>query len=179
MPSLGSRAKLKVMAAEEQKNVHDEGAGSEVLSDGDVFTDEAHEENLKSDMKQSGLGIDQELSEYDLFAGDEDFYNLLAESSREKSVERSTGKRQWRQRLEQYKYQRFTNLQKILAVSIIAVISMLLFVLLKSPSGSVAGSATIHFRAVCFRFRTANTGTNSKIGTNAFTDTAAFLTCCP
>jgi tetratricopeptide (TPR) repeat protein len=131
------------MAAEEQKIVHDEGIASEAFSDGDVFTDEVREEDLKSDMKQSGLGIDQELSEYDLFAGDEDFYNLLAESSYEKSVERSAGKRRWLQRLEQYKYQRFSNLQKILAVSILAVISILLFVLLKSPSGSVAGSASI------------------------------------
>jgi len=45
--------------------------------------------------------------------------------------------------LNHYKYQRFTTLQKILAVSIIAIVSMLLYVLLKSPSGLVAGSASI------------------------------------
>ena len=133
---------MEAMAAEEQKDVLDEGITSEKLSDGEVFADEAHEGNLKPDKDKSGLGIHQELSEYELFAGDEDFYNLLAESSRETPVKRSAGERQWLQRLNQYKYQRFSNLQKILAVSIIAVISMLLYVLFKSPSESVAGSAS-------------------------------------
>jgi len=136
------RAKLEAMAAEEQKNVLDEGITSEVLSDGEIFADEAHEGGLKADIEQSGLGIQEELSEYELFAGDEDFYNLLAESSRERPVEQPAGERQWLQRLNQYKYQRFSTLQKILAVSIIAVVSMLLYVLLKSPSGLVAGSAS-------------------------------------
>jgi len=155
------RAKLKAMAAEEQKDVFDEDSTSEVQSDGEIFADDAREGSLKADIEQSDLGIHEELSEYELFAGDEDFYNLLAESSeqtqveREIPVERETpvereipaelplGERQWLQRLNQYKYRRFSNLQKILAVSIIAVVSMLLYVLLKSPSGLVAGSASI------------------------------------
>jgi len=143
------RAKLKAMAAEEQKDVRDEGSTSEVRSDGEIFADEAHEETPVADMEQSDLGIQEELSEYELFAGDEDFYNILAESSDKTPVDRETpvpqpvGERQWLQRLNQYKYRRFSNLQKILAVSIIAVVSMLLYVLLKSPSGLVAGSASI------------------------------------
>ena len=89
------------MAAEEQKDVQDEGISPEVPSDGEVFTDETPGQDLKSDMEQPDLGIHQstgrltaELSEYDLFAGDEDFYNLLAESSQEKPVERPAGDRQ-------------------------------------------------------------------------------------
>ncbi|MGB2866182.1 MAG: tetratricopeptide repeat protein [Sedimentisphaerales bacterium] len=131
------------MAAEEQKKVLDEDNTSEVQSDGEIFTDNAHEGSLKSDIDQSGLGIHEELSEYELFAGDEDFYNLLAESSRETPVEQSAGERQAPQGLNKYKYKRISTLQKILAVSIIAVISMLLYVLLKSPSGLVAGSASM------------------------------------
>jgi tetratricopeptide (TPR) repeat protein len=128
------------MAAEEQKNVFNEDITSEVQSDGEIFTDKAHKGSLKADIDQSGLGIHEELSEYELFAGDEDFYNLLAESSRKTPVEQSAGKRQAPKGLNQYK--RFSSLQKILAVSIIAVISILLYFLFKSPSGSVAGSAS-------------------------------------
>jgi len=143
------------MAVEEEKYFLDEDNTSEVQSDGEVFADDAHEGSLKADIEQSDLGIGEELSEYELFAGDEDFYNLLAESSeqapvdretrvdKEKRVEQPVGEHQWLQRLNQYKYRRFSNLQKILAVSIIAVVSMLLYVLLKSPSGLVAGSASI------------------------------------
>ena len=140
---------MKAMAAEEQKDVLDEGSTSEVQSDGEIFTDEAHEETPGADIEQSDLGIQEELSEYELFAGDEDFYNILAESSgqtpvdRETPVEQPAGERQWSQRFNHYKYQRFSTLQKILAVSILAVVSMLLYVLLKSPSGLVAGSASI------------------------------------
>jgi tetratricopeptide (TPR) repeat protein len=138
------------MAAEEQKDVQDEGISSEVPSDGEVFSDEAPGQELKSDIEQSDLGIHQstghltaELSEYDLFAGDEDFYNLLEESSQEQTVEQPAGEPRIPQGLNPYKLRRFSNLQKILAVSILAVVSMLLYVLFKSPSGSVAGSASI------------------------------------
>src|SRR4030066_196957 len=63
------RAKLETMAAEEQKNVLDEDSTSEVQSDGEIFTDDAHEETPEADIEQSGLGIREELSEYELFAG--------------------------------------------------------------------------------------------------------------
>jgi tetratricopeptide (TPR) repeat protein len=101
------------MAAEEQKNVPDEGITPE------------------------------ELSEHELFAGDEDFYSLLAESSREKPDAQSVNEHRRPKGLKLYKYQRFSTLQKILAVSIIAVISVLLYVLFKSPPGTVAGSTSI------------------------------------
>jgi len=137
------RVKLKTMAAEEQKNVPDEDNTSEVRSDGEIFTDETHEETPDADIDQSDLGIREELSDYELFAGDEDFYNLLAESSRETPIQQPVGERPEPQKFNQYRFQRFSTLQKILAVSIIAVISMLLYVLLKSPSGLVAGSVSM------------------------------------
>lgn len=138
-----AQGEVKAMAAEEQKNVQGEDNTPEVLSEDDVFTDNAPAEGIKSETEQSSLGIHPELSEYDLFAGDEDFYRLLEESSRKKSFRRAAGEHLWRQGLIQDKYQRLSNLQKILAVSILAVVSLLLYVLFKSPSGSVAGSASI------------------------------------
>jgi len=101
------------MAAEEQKNVPDENIVSE------------------------------ELSEYELFVGDEDFYKLLAESSRQPQLERNFDKFQVEQKLNRDKPGRFSSLKKILAVGIIAVVSMLLYVMFKSPTGSIAGSSSI------------------------------------
>jgi tetratricopeptide (TPR) repeat protein len=113
----------------------------------------------QADAGQSDFGFSQELSEYELFAGDEDFYRLLEESSSQttdemdpvsapprvqingKTVARQyIGQSRIVQQLKQYKYKRFSTLQKVLAVSIIIVVSMLLYVLFKSPSESVAGS---------------------------------------
>ena len=82
--------KLEAMAAEEQKNVLDEDSTSEGLSDGELFKDDAHDGKPRADIDQSDLAIHQELSEYDLFAGDEDFYNLLAESSPRRQLSNPT-----------------------------------------------------------------------------------------
>mgnify|MGYP001578208042 CR=1 FL=1 len=89
------------------------------------------------------LGFNRELSEHELFAGDEDFYKLLAESSRQTQIERNFDELRHEQKLNRNKCRRFSSLQKILAVGIIAVTSILLYVLFKSPSGTVAGSASI------------------------------------
>jgi tetratricopeptide (TPR) repeat protein len=135
---------LEAMASEEQKNVPDE------------------------DITAQGL------SEYELFAGDEDFYRLLAESSQETSVQsdpvpqgphfaerlrngspqteeraavrQRVGPNRAAQELSEGKYKRFSTLQKVLAVSILIVVSMLIYVLFKSPSESVAGSAAYEAR---------------------------------
>ena len=131
---------MEAMAAEEQKNVLDEDSTSEVLSDGELFKDDAHDGKPRVDIDQPDLAIHQELSEYDLFAGDEDFYNLLAESSRETAAKQSVAAPQPPQVLARQK--RFSSLQKVLVVSILAILSMLLYVLLKSPVGIIAGSTT-------------------------------------
>jgi tetratricopeptide (TPR) repeat protein len=147
---------LEAMAAEEQKNVPDEDITSEALLIDDVFADKAKLGNLErdpilqknskngvqADDEESDLGFNEELSEYELFAGDEDFYKLLAESSRQTQIERDFDELKTEQKLNQGKYKRFSNLQKILAFSIIVVVSMLLYVLFKSPSGSIAGSVS-------------------------------------
>jgi len=101
------------MAAEEQKNVPDEDFISEALS------------------------------EYGILPGEEDFYNLLEESSGDKPAKKSVGKSRLLKGSNPYKYQRFSNLQKILAVSIFVVISILLYVLFKSPPDTFAGSSSI------------------------------------
>lgn len=131
------------MTAEEQKNVNDEGIAHKVPSDAEVSADKSREKDLKSDIEQPTLGSNQGLTEYDLFAGDEDFYSLLEESSNEKPVGESTSEGQLQQKFSRYRYQRFSNLQKILAFSIISVVSVLLYVLFKSPSGFVAGTTSI------------------------------------
>jgi tetratricopeptide (TPR) repeat protein len=136
------RAKFVAMATEEQKKVPDNDT-SEMQPEGEIFTNEAHDRHSDADIEQTHLGIHEELSEYELFAGDEDFYNLLAESSRQTPIEDNFGRRQATQEFNQYKYKRFSSLQKILAVSIIAIISVLLYVLFKSPPGSVVGSTSI------------------------------------
>jgi hypothetical protein len=141
--SSGLRAKLKAMAAEEQKNVleHSPEAGAQenttdVPSDGELFTDETHEPESRTDLDLSTLGAIKQLSEQEVFAGDEDFYKLLADSARDTAAQPDTGR--FQQDLSQHK--RFSSLQKILAVSIVAVVSMLLYVLLKSSSGLVSSS---------------------------------------
>ena len=131
---------MDAMAAEEQKNVRDEDRTSEVLSDGELFIDDAHDGKPKDDIEQSDLAIHEELSEYDLFAGDDDFYDLLAESSRETAPKQSVAAGQTPQVMVRQK--RFSPLQKVLVVSILAVVSMLLYVLIKSPAGIIAGSTT-------------------------------------
>jgi len=145
---------LEAMAEEEQKNVLDEDITSEAHSTSGVFAHEAQLGNLKwnpqkdgkmgtrADVDESDLGFNEELSEYELFAGDEDFYKLLAESSRQTQVERDFNELRAEHKLNWSKYKRFSYLQKILIISIFAVVSVLLYVLFKSPSGSVDGSAS-------------------------------------
>ncbi|MHC4750984.1 MAG: hypothetical protein ACYTFW_14060, partial [Planctomycetota bacterium] len=136
----GLRAKLKTMAAEEQKNVleHSPEAGaqenpSEVLSDGELVTDKTNEGDTPADLDLSAFEAHEQLSEHEVFAGDEDFYELLADSARDDALQTVT--RQLEQDSDRHK--RFSSLQKILAVSIVAVVSMLLYVFLKYPSGVV------------------------------------------
>ena len=95
-------AKEQQIIAEDQQNVV-EGDTSEAPSDDELFAGQAHDE----------------ISEQDVFAGDEDFYELLADSARQP------------QGLISHK--RFSSLQKILIVSIVVVSAILVFSLLKSP----------------------------------------------
>jgi len=124
------------MAEEEQKNVLEEN-NSEVLSDGEIFTDKAQNGNLKEDLDLSTWGTHEQLTEHELFAGEEDFYKLLADSARDTTTHSILGNttQSITSRFRQYYnlHKRFSTLQKVIAVGIIAVVAMLLYGLLRSP----------------------------------------------
>jgi len=108
------RAKLEAMATENQQIVVGED-GSEVPSDSELFAGEVHEE----------------LSARDLFAGDEDFYKLLADSTQATATQQPPGVSQ--PSVVPIQHKRFSTLQKVLVISIVAIVAMLLYALLISP----------------------------------------------
>jgi tetratricopeptide (TPR) repeat protein len=120
-------AKSWTMAKEEQKDVLEESA-SELLTDQELFAGEVH----------------MELSERDVFAGDEDFYKLLTDSTKPKinqsvtdskstiGKHSSSTKSIWPRNL--------SFLQKVLVVCIFLFTSMLIFGLLKPRIGPAINS---------------------------------------
>jgi len=100
------------MATEEQKNVLQQNA-SGVPSDSELFTGEVH----------------KELSEREVFVGDEDFYSLLADSTPAAAAQQPAGATQTPLRPIQHK--RFSSLQKVLITAIIVIGAILLYVLLE------------------------------------------------
>jgi tetratricopeptide (TPR) repeat protein len=131
------RAKLKAMATEEQKSALDESS-SESQSDRELFSGEAHDGGPK--IGSSALGIHEQLSEHDIFSGDEDFYKLLADSTQDTAAKLPVGTRQ--SSPGPIRRKRFSPLQKALAASIVAIGSMLMYQLLKSALGPVASSTS-------------------------------------
>ncbi len=130
------RAKLKTMAAEEQKDVLEEAA-CELQSESEVFTGETLEDDPKDDL--FALGIPERLSEHEVFTGDEDFYKLLADSTRDIADQQPGGIHQ--SALRWIRHERISSLQKVLAISIAAVVLILLYVSLKSHLGPTADSS--------------------------------------
>lgn len=130
------RAKLENMATEEQKDNLEENT-SEVPSDHELFAGEVHEE----------------LSEREAFAGDEDSYKRPATRTSQRSAASQSsnstpdatagqpaGASQPPLVPIRYKYY-FSNFQKVLLVSIVAIVAILLYVLLKSLPEPAAGLA--------------------------------------
>ena len=103
---------MEAMAAEEQKNVLQQST-SDVPSDSELFTGE----------------VRRELSERDVFVGDEDFYSILADSAQAAAVQQPAGAAQTPLRPIQHK--RFSSLQKVLISAIIVIGSILLYELLE------------------------------------------------
>jgi tetratricopeptide (TPR) repeat protein len=99
------------MTKEEQQNVILDS--SEVPSDPELFMGE----------------VRKELSERDMFVGDEDFYTLLADTASAATVKKPIHKEQSSQKVVPYK--RFAILQKVLVAGIIAIEVVLLYLLLK------------------------------------------------
>ena len=111
---------MEDMATEEQKDNLEENT-SEVPLDRELFAGEVHEE----------------LSEREAFAGDEDFYKRLADSAQDATAGQPDGASQPPLVPIRYKYY-FSNLQKVLVVSIVAIAAILLYALTKSPSQPAA-----------------------------------------
>ena len=126
----------KAMEREEEKSVRQENT-SEVLSDRELFADVAQEGDLKVDL--SAFGTHEELSEHEAFAGDEDFYALLTDPAPSTAAQQPAGIHSLPQGSTRRK--RFSSVQKVLAVSIAAIASMLIYVSLKSSTGSATGLA--------------------------------------
>ncbi len=100
------------MATEEQKNVLQQDT-SEVPSDSELFTGE----------------VRRELSERDVFVGDEDFYKLLADSTPADAVQSVTSQAGARTRAQRstrgsIRHKPFSTLQKLLVTGIIAIEAM-------------------------------------------------------
>jgi len=104
------------MAARKNKQAIIEERTSEVLSNRDLFADQSP----------------AQLSEQDVFAGDQDFYKLLTDSAQKSSSRQDVDTKPDRFTLIQVK--RFLTLQKILVGSIIVISVALLYTLLKTPS---------------------------------------------
>jgi len=118
------------MATEEQKNIPEENT-SEVPSDSELFAGEVHEE----------------LSERNVFAGDEDFHKSAsggADSTQDAAAAEPVATAQPADISEpplvpiRHKYH-FSNLQKTLLVGIVAIAAILLYALLKSLPESATG----------------------------------------
>lgn len=131
------RANLEAMAQERQKGVREENT-SETLSDRELFADEVHEPEPKLDL--SAFVDRQQLSEYEAFAGDEDFYRLLADSTQDTTVQQPGGTHNLLSRAVTW-HRRLSTLQKVLAISIVAIALILVCVSLRRPSEPAAGPA--------------------------------------
>ena len=109
------RAKLQDMAATKNKHAILEENSPETLSDREL-SGQAHEG----------------LSEREVFAGNEDFYKLLVGSSQAASTQQPADTNQlWHTVI---RGGRFSTLQKIIAASIVAIVTILLYALVRTPS---------------------------------------------
>ncbi len=123
-------ADLEHMAKEEQKNVLQQST-SEVPSDSELFAGE----------------VRRELSERDVFVGDEDFYKLLEDSTQAATVQQTADASQIP--LQSIQHKRFSTLQKVLISAIIIVGAILLYAVLEPllrPLDKIPTSIVQHAR---------------------------------
>jgi TolA-binding protein len=113
------------MATEEQKNVFDED-GAESQAAGSMFPDEPAPPG-----DSLALATHEQLSAHDVFVGDEDFYKLLEDSAADLAANPAVARRQPAKTVIRRK--RLSSIQKVLVVSIVAVASMLVYVLVEYP----------------------------------------------
>jgi len=90
------------------------------------------------------LAAHEQLSAHDVFVGDEDFYKLLQDSAEDSPADAAVTRGQSEKGVIRRK--RFSSVQRILALSIVAVASMLVYVLVKYPSGRLVSPASTAVR---------------------------------
>ena len=127
-----------IMAQENPKDEREE-ITSEVQSEQKSSSDEIQEEKPDKDLDLFLEETNKELSEHDLFTGDEDFYKLLADSQ-VNDAKRLTSNIHPLNKL--YRKKSFSVLQKVIIIGIIATTSMLLYVLLGLKTGPIQGPRT-------------------------------------
>ena len=126
------------MATQEQKNVFDENIAESQSADS-IFVDQP-----ASPPDFLALAAHEQLSAHDVFVGDEDFYKLLQDSAEDSPADAAVTRGQSEKGVIRRK--RFSSVQRILALSIVAVASMLVYVLVKYPSGRLVSPASTAVR---------------------------------
>jgi len=109
------------MATENEKNALDESS-SDLQSDSELFADAAPGENLE--VNSWDADSPRQLSQRDVFVGDEDFYKLLDESSRQKPATRPVVIKPSQE--GPGSYERLSPLQKALTAGIVIAILIIL-----------------------------------------------------
>jgi tetratricopeptide (TPR) repeat protein len=128
------RDKLKLMAAEDKKDIQQEAvdkaqaAGEMSARDAASFVDSA------------GLSAPEELSAHDVFVGDEDFYKLLAESLETSAASSSVASGESTKSVSLRG--RFSVVQKALAIGMIGIGLLLVYLLMNYPSSRTSGPAS-------------------------------------
>lgn len=115
------------MAAEDKQDVSEGGVARSQV-DGELFAGDA-----APSLDSSGRAAWEELSAHDLFVGDEDFYKLLEEPSKASAASLFVAHDESTKTIT--RQGRFSVVQKVLAISIIAVASLLVYLLVNYPSG--------------------------------------------
>ena len=120
--------------AKKKSKENREAKPSEVQSDRKSSTKKVAKK--RTTKKSSANKNKKALSEHDIFTGDEDFYKLLAES---KANDAKKHARNVQSSSKPSRQKHFSALQKVLAIGIIAIITMLLYVLLGLKTGPIQG----------------------------------------
>jgi tetratricopeptide (TPR) repeat protein len=119
--NVGAGDLLSVLASHNQLSEQDMVAGEP----DEEFSGEVGENSGEGDLL-SALESHSQLSEQDMFAGEDDFYELLEESDQDTSAGQFVEQR------------RFSSVQKVLVISIVAVVLLIVYELLKRPLAPTA-----------------------------------------
>lgn len=130
----GLRVKQQAMAKKEQKNALDAGS-AQVQTESEPFAGVPIDEVSEADLW--ACETPEQLSEHEVFVGNEDFYKLLAQSSRKPSLRESVNVRRFSQILAWFKD--LSSLQKALMAAIAFVGLMLVHAQLRPPRPTGVG----------------------------------------